>query len=67
MTCAHMFHPSQFCAFLAGLKSEVPNTFGDAANPFATIRAVVTPAVPRKAGPPLHDEVSSHATVAASW
>lgn len=66
MTCAHMFQTSQVCAFLVGLNSEAPSTSGDAANPFATIRAVVTPSVPCKAGPPLHDEVSSHAHVAAS-
>ena len=44
----------------AGLaKPESPSTSGAAANPFATIRAVVTPAVPasRHARPPLHDEV----------
>ena len=54
------------CAFLAGLKSEAARISGDVANPFAAIRAVVTPSVPCKAGPPLHEEVSSHAHVADS-
>ena len=53
--------------YCAGLKLESPSISSEAANPFATIRAVVTPAVPasRHARPPLHDEVRMRQRFAA--